>query len=235
MDSILSTAADKPLQPLALDHLVVAARTLDDGEAWLKARLGRNLAAGGTHPGFGTHNRLLRVGDDCYLELIAADPAQSTPRLLFGLEQASVARALAEEPLLLHTVFRVVAPQTLDGVLPRLDYDPGLPTAMSRGDLHWRITIPADGRLAGNGLLPTIIDWGQGRHPCERLPDRGVTLRSLRLEGPQAVIAAFPLPASTSRIRPALAIAPRNKIYAEFLLDGAEVIIESCLPDRDLA
>ena len=235
MDSILSTAADKPAPAIALDHLVVAARTLDEGEAWLRAKLGRALVAGGHHPGFGTHNRLLRLGDDCYLELIAADPAQAVSRLLFGLEQPPVAQALAASPLLLHTVFRVVAPQTLDDVLPQLAYDPGTPTAMSRGELRWRITVPSDGRLAGDGLLPTIIAWGDASHPCTRLPDSGVALSGLRLEGPPAVLAAFPQPAAASRIRPALEAASCNKIYAEFLVNGAKIIIESRLPFRDLA
>lgn len=234
MDSILSTAAHKPAVPLVLDHLVVAARTLDEGEAWLKARLRRDLVAGGSHPGFGTHNRLLRLGDDCYLELIAADPAQQTQRLLFGLEQAAVARALAEQPLLLHTVFRVVAPATLADVLPRLDYDPGVPTAMSRGELRWQITIPR-GELAGDGLLPTIIDWGDARHPCTRLPDSGVALGGLRLQGAAAVIEAFPRPAQQGRIQPALAIGDRPEIRAELVVDGATIIIESCLPLRNLA
>jgi hypothetical protein len=235
MDSILSTAAPKPSLPLALDHLVVAARSLDEGEAWLKARLRRDLVAGGAHPGFGTHNRLLRLGDDCYLELIAADPAQSTPHLLFGLEQEAVVRALADGPLLLHTVFRVEPPATLESVLPRLAYQPGLPTAMARGDLRWRITIPAGGRLAGEGLLPTIIDWGDARHPCSRLPDSGVALKRLRLQGPPAVVDAFPQ-TGEPRIDSANSTDTRdNKIYAEFLVDGAKVIIESRLPLRDLA
>ena len=221
--------------PLVLDHLVVAARTLDEGEAWLKTRLRRDLVPGGAHPGFGTHNRLLRLGDDCYLELIAADPAQTTTRLLFGLEQQAVARALADQPLLLHTVFRVVAPQVLDHVLPRLDYDPGVPTAMSRGELRWRITIPSQGRPAGDGLLPTIIDWGDTHHPCTRLPDSGVALAAMHLRGPAEAMAAFPRPARQGRIQPTLAIGSRPELRAEFVVDGATIIIESCLPLRNLA
>ena len=234
MDSILSTAAPKPAAPLVLDHLVVAARTLDEGEAWLKARLRRDLVAGGSHPGFGTHNRLLRLGTDCDLELIAADPAQKTPRLLFGLEQPVVARALAEQPMLLHVVFRVVPPATLADVLPQLEYDPGAPTAMSRGDLRWQITIPR-GQLGGDGLLPTIIDWGDAPHPCTRLPDSGVSLAGLHLEGTAATLRAFPRPAEPARIQPALTTGPQPKIRAEFVVDEATIIIESCPPLRNLA
>jgi hypothetical protein len=241
MDPILSTAAANPSLPLALDHLVVAARTLDEGEAWLRSRLGRPLVAGGSHAGFGTHNRLLRLGPDCYLELIAHDPAQAPAGLLFGLDQEPVKDALSREPLLLHTVFRVLAPATLAVVLPRLGYDAGVPTPMSRGDLHWQITIAPKGRLAGDGLLPTLIDWGAAAHPCARLPASGIRLQGLRLQGPADVIAAFPQLAATgatsgeARIKLESAAAPCSTISAELWVDGKQVIIESRLPRRDLA
>jgi hypothetical protein len=253
MNGILSTAAVKPPLPLALDHLVVAAETLEEGEAWLAQRLGRPLEPGGPHPGFGTHNRLLRLGADCYLELIAPDPAQasggrSAPSLLFGLDQAPVRRALAEGPLLLHTVFRVIAPARLVDVLAHLDYDPGVPTAMSRGNLRWKITIAGDRGVAGDGLLPTIIDWGDTLHPCARLPDSGVTLTGLRLAGPSAVVAAFPSisearhatqalhqPAAGSVIKPVVTTSTYSTISADFVVGDKNIIIESRLPARDLA
>lgn len=47
---------------LALDHLVVAARTLEEGARWLEARTGVPTAPGGRHALMGTHNRLLSPG-----------------------------------------------------------------------------------------------------------------------------------------------------------------------------
>jgi hypothetical protein len=165
-----------------------------------------------------------------------------------------VARALAEGPLLLHTVFRVIAPAGLPEVLPRLRYDPGVPTAMSRGDLRWTITIAADRGLAGDGLLPTLIDWGETLHPCARLPDRGVALAGLRFSGPTKVVEAFPSatreegdggarddvpatpgPAAEGAIEPVVAISTYSTISANFVVDGKSIIIESRLPARDLA
>ena len=61
------------------DHLVLAARDLDRGGAWLEDRLGVALTAGGRHSRMGTHNRLLSLGENFYLELIAIDPQAPPP------------------------------------------------------------------------------------------------------------------------------------------------------------
>ncbi len=198
MEPILSTGASAPSLPLALDHLVVAATTLDEGEDWLRRRLGTGLVPGGSHAGYGTHNRLLRLGSEHYLELIAPDPAQSgadrklSGTTLFGLDQPAVTEALAGGPRLVHLVFRVLKPGSLAAVLPRLRYDPGPIVRMTRDDLAWDITVAPAGRLAGYGLLPTLIDWGDTPHPCSRLPESGLTLESVRIQGPDFVVAAFP-------------------------------------------
>ena len=47
-----------------LDHLVVAARSLDEGAAWCEATLGIVPGPGGKHPLMGTHNRLFPIASD---------------------------------------------------------------------------------------------------------------------------------------------------------------------------
>ena len=257
MEPILSTGAPAPPLPLALDHLVVAAATLDEGEAWLRRRLGAALAPGGSHAGFGTHNRLLRLGSAHYLELIAPDPAQagaerkSARTTLFGLDQPAVTEALASGPRLLHLVFRVLKPGSLAAVLPRLRYDPGPIVRMTRDELAWDITVAPTGRLAGYGLLPTLIDWGNAPHPCARLPESGVRLEWVRIQGPDFVVGAFPpVPAlSTAADSPhpgagesgaehahiCLVAAPSAEISAGFRLGERRIIIQSALSIRELA
>jgi len=171
---------------IELDHLVVAAPSLESGAAWLEQRLGVALQGGGRHPGWGTHNRLLQLGLGTYLELIAPDPDQPPPARPrpFGLDRDDVRARLRERPRLVHFVMRTTE---LAAAVPALGYDPGPITPMSRGPLQWRITVPPDGRPAGDGVLPTLIQWDIDfvtQHPTATLEPRGVTLARLTIGAP---------------------------------------------------
>ncbi|MCD0504910.1 VOC family protein, partial [Bordetella petrii] len=54
-----------------LDHIAVAAPDLASGADWVERALGVRPQRGGAHPRMGTHNLLLRLGPDVYLEVIA--------------------------------------------------------------------------------------------------------------------------------------------------------------------
>ena len=197
---------------LELDHIVIACTDLDRGEAWLRERLGVPLAAGGRHVGWGTHNRVLQLGGGAYLELIAADPTQPEPASPrpFMLDEPAMRERLREAPALVHWLVRS---DDLDRDLAALRYAPGPASAMTRGALRWRITLPADGRPAGDGLLPSVIAWDvpPGERPAGRLPEAGVRLAGVSIEGPAATLerrpavsAPFPIEwieAATPRLR----------------------------------
>lgn len=161
------------------DHLVLAAADLDAGAAWLEAHLGATLAVGGKHPAMGTHNRLLGLGEDFYLELIAIDPAAPPParRRWFGLDGLTPGR-----PRLIHWVARCedIRRDAAAGTEPMGDI-----LSMSRGDYRWRITVPADGHLPGEGLVPTLIQWDVPFHPARQLPNAGCRLMKLEAFHPQ--------------------------------------------------
>ncbi len=183
---------DHPSTPLLpgfeLDHLVLASASLDQGSAWLEDLLGVRPAGGGAHPGWGTHNRLLKLDHGAYLELIAPDPGQAPPPRprLFGLDNPELLALIAQRPRLIHYVMRtsdLAAARTL------LDYDPGVSEAMSRGHLTWHLTVPPEGRRQYAGVLPSLIDWGATPHPAQAMPDSGLELLSLAVIAPAAVLA----------------------------------------------
>ncbi len=82
--------APGPFRMSKLDHLAIVAPTLEEGVAYVEKTLGVPMAAGGKHPEMGTHNRLLRLGDDIYLEVIAVDPEAPRPERprWFGLDDS---------------------------------------------------------------------------------------------------------------------------------------------------
>lgn len=164
------------------DHLVVAAASLAEGAAWVEERLGIRAQPGGAHAAMGTHNVLVSLGSRLYLEVIAIDPSAPAPPRprWFGLDDPRMCAQLAEGPALVHWVARS---DDFDRDAARAAI--GIPIPMSRGDFTWRITVPADGRLPWQGLVPTLIGWGDSRHPADALPDTAIRLVALAGEHPE--------------------------------------------------
>ncbi len=177
----------------ALDHLVVAAATLEDGVSWCERSFGVIPGPGGRHANFGTHNRLVNIGGTAfpqtYLEIIAIDPAAPRPARprWFGLDELALQGRLVEQgPQLIHAVVRSTMLDMHRWRLIALGCKPGSPVKASRdtahGRLSWQILVPDDGRPDCGGALPTLIQW-DGEHPTEHMTDSGVTLVSLTLRG----------------------------------------------------
>ncbi|MGH8712378.1 MAG: VOC family protein [Casimicrobiaceae bacterium] len=166
-----------------LDHLVVAADTLENGEDHLEALLGVRPQRGGRHAAMGTHNSLVKLGPRCYLELIAIDPDATTPARprWFDLDRPAMRALLAKVPRLVHWVART---SDIEGSRRACAVDPGTVHAMARGSFRWRITIPDDGHRPGDGVLPTLIQW-ESRHPADDLPDTGLRIAALAAAHPE--------------------------------------------------
>ena len=164
-----------------LDHLVVTAPSLEEAQLYLRRTLGVEPRAGGEHARMGTHNCLVRLGETTYLEGIAANPGAPRPERPRWFELDTVKE---NSPSRLVTwVLRV---NDIEAALAASPVPLGRIEALSRGELRWRITIPADGSLPLQGIAPTLIQWEPGPHPASRMDDAGCSL--LHLEGfhPQA-------------------------------------------------
>lgn len=210
-----------------LDHLVIGARTLEEGAAFVAAHLGARPAPGGRHEGIGTHNMLLGLGPECYLEVIAPDPAQDQPPhpRPFDLDDPATRLMLEAEPRLLAWVARTPALETMAA---RLGVShAGEVRAWKRGELSWRMAMPPQ-RQDMNNLIPALIQWDDGRGAASRLADSGVRLKALEAEHPEpdSVRAALAQRGLEEVVR--LRRSPHARLVARFTLkDGREAALAS--------
>src|SRR2546428_11150160 len=71
-----------------LDHILYAVPDLAKAVSDLEQRLGVRATPGGKHTGLGTHNALLSLSDESYMEVIGPDPDQPPPPMPrpFGID-----------------------------------------------------------------------------------------------------------------------------------------------------
>ena len=150
-----------------LDHLVWAAGDLDAGAARMAARVGMVPRPGGSHPQWGTRNRLLGLEDGAYLEVVAPDPNIAVPEAgrAFGVDTAG-------EGGLVTWAARCDDLREAAHRLDALGVEPGEVASGQRVRpdgrvLRWTQTDPTADRLGG--AVPFLLDWGSSPHPSSDL------------------------------------------------------------------
>ncbi len=162
-----------------IDHLLYGVPDLEEGIAYIHELTGVKAVIGGSHPGLGTHNALMGLGNNIYFEIIAPDPQQEVERTWMDLDQL-------EKPKL----FRWAA-TTRDVPAVR---DKGLAGGIDIGSIKSGSRYKPDGSLLkwtlsdpnvnmGNGLIPFFIDWGEKGNPTPELPT-DCTLKSFSATHP---------------------------------------------------
>ncbi len=172
------------LTMLIFDHLVLVAPTLEEGAQYVESQLGVRPFPGGQHRELGTHNLLLRIGQDCFLEVIAVDPSATLHHgsRVFGLgNQASVEADWLAGNRLKTWVGRTTQLETIVGQYGSLV---GEIKSVSRGERRWRMTIPADGSLPQGGSIPTSAEYEPAMIPAHHMPDAGCSLQQVIVHAP---------------------------------------------------
>jgi hypothetical protein len=167
-----------------VDHVLIAAADLGRAAEKVEARHGLVALQGGRHPGWGTANRIVPLGD-AYLELVAVaddDEAAASP---FG---RWVAGAPSGRPL-----GWAVRTDRLDEVARRhrLTIASGSRERRDGRVLRWRLAGVE--QAAAEPALPFFIEWGAGTElPGRSAPDATrATLARIELRGDADRLAAW--------------------------------------------
>jgi hypothetical protein len=134
-----------------------------------------------------THNLILRLGDDVFLEVIALDPdaeAPAGPRW-FGLDKMEAVRRDWREGRRLRAW--VARTNGFDAALLRHGDLLGRKTRVSRAERSWFFSVRPDRSLAEDGVVPPIIDWGGRGSPAPGMPDVGARLLEFAIEHPDPI------------------------------------------------
>jgi catechol 2,3-dioxygenase-like lactoylglutathione lyase family enzyme len=160
--------------PALLDHILLGCSDLDRGIDFVEKHTGVSAAFGGVHPGRGTRNALVSLGERTrrepnprrYLEIIAPDPEQSGAPDHYGLLKLT-------EPRLVGWAAHPGDLQQFATRLQNRDIAFDGPHAGSRkrpdgGLLQWKTINLKDDR---GGLLPFFIEWSaDSAHPSVDAP-----------------------------------------------------------------
>jgi hypothetical protein len=172
--------------PPMLDHILLGCSELQYGIDFVAQHTGMRAAFGGVHPGRGTQNALLSLGERRYLEIIAPDAKQDR------IEQYAA-------PMLEHLkqltspalVGWAAHPRNIEALAAQLksagiEYFGPFPGSRQRPDgrtLRWKTLNLKDD---ANGLLPFFIEWSSDSvHPSADAPS-GCQLLRLELLTPDS-------------------------------------------------
>lgn len=182
---------------LALDHLIVLARTLDEGTEYVADALAVDPVDGAAHTTMGTHERLVGCWGGHFIRIVAPDPGSlgATRARWFGFDSPGVQWRLAAGPFLAHWVVRLPRPRQL--ALWQSQYPARLaPLAHVRaGGCAWQAGVPRDGAFpawqgAGDGIVPSVVQYDTLARPADALPATGLQLTGLTGLHPRADVLA---------------------------------------------
>lgn len=167
----ISWAADDAEEdevPALLDHIILGCNDLDLGMELVEQNTGVRPAIGGVHPGRGTRNALLSLGERRYLEIIAPDPAQQKivhfPQIREMKDPRLIGWAVHPPDI------TATAKLLRDNQIAFQGPDDGSRKRPDGRVLNWKTINLADDR---HGILPFFIEWSADSvHPSKDAPKK---------------------------------------------------------------
>ena len=165
----------------SLDHIVFGSFTLDEGTKFVENILQAKLSEIGYHKDIGTHNRVIRISEKVYLEVIAIDPKTSNlnNRKWFNLDNSKLQSKLKKSPQIIGYVIEN------DDMNITKYYDPFFES--SRDIYKWQFAMPTfnnnilDSEIIEAGMIPSLISWKSDK-PVYQMKKNQFELISLEIE-----------------------------------------------------
>jgi len=164
-----------------LDHIVLGCNTLREGTDYLEKKLGLSLSEIGYHHHMGTHNRVIKISKNIYLEVIAIDPNANKLKHFrwFNLDNKRQQARLKISPQIIGYVIENKDPDILKFYNPFFE--------ASREDYQWEFAIPkSDNNLINenlieSGLVPSLIKW-KSKKPVYQMVNNHFKLDKIQIE-----------------------------------------------------
>jgi hypothetical protein len=164
-----------------LDHIVFAARSLEEGTNFIEKKLDIKLSEVGYHDFMGTHNRVVKVDKEIYLEVIAIDPSSKSPNQnrWFNLDNPVLKKKLEYSPQMIGYVI-----ETKDTEILKYFCNP---IQASRGNYKWNFAMPKlesnffNKELIENGIIPSLINWKSNK-PVHEMKSNQLSLNKIEIE-----------------------------------------------------
>lgn len=162
-----------------LDHIMYATADLHQGIADITALTGVAPAVGGAHPGMGTHNALLCLGEDQYLEIIAPDPEQDHEANIASELITHGGSGIRSWAVATDNILKMRELCQTHGLEPQpiIDMNRTTPEGVR---LDWQLFF-----LNNRRQLPFFIDWKGSQHPAQTTP-QGCSLDNFTVSLPDA-------------------------------------------------
>ena len=164
-----------------LDHIVFGARSLEEGTNFIEKKLDIKLSEVGYHDFMGTHNRVVKVDKDVYLEVIAIDPSSKSPNenRWFNLDNPILQKKLEYSPQMIGYVIETKDKEILKHFCT--------PIKASRGNYKWNFAMPNlesnffNKELIENGIIPSLINWKSNK-PVYEMKNNQLSLKKIEIE-----------------------------------------------------
>ena len=164
-----------------LDHIVFGARSLEEGANFIEKKLDIKLSEVGYHDFMGTHNRVVKVDKDIYLEVIAIDPSSKSPNenRWFNLDNPILQKKLEYSPQMIGYVIETKDKEILKHFCA--------PIKASRGNYKWNFAMPNlesnffNKELIENGIIPSLINWKSNK-PVHEMKNNHLSLNKIEIE-----------------------------------------------------